>query len=248
MLAPQIYNPGSRGQNARFDIRGLPEVRPGVFSDGVYEYDANGLALNRPDSFVRGLKPADQMDGDQWGDYLGPNRPRWRPDPQPEQPRHDLSGDVAEVPAPRDPNRVPDRENPRAVQYALMRLAQLRALGYDFDIVEGDPTATWRNASVGVAEEARRLGYENPRDWLAGRPKPRPTRQVPADFYESDVRDPVEMAPARPRPGQSRVAPARQARPARRAPDVVQRAVRARPMPKRAPARPVRRGRPVRAV
>lgn len=74
--APQIYNPGSRGQNARYDVRGLSQVAPGVYSDGTYQYDANGLSLNRPDSVVSGLKPADQMDGDQWGAYLsgGGNR------------------------------------------------------------------------------------------------------------------------------------------------------------------------------
>src|SRR3970040_371551 len=48
----QIDNPGSRGQDSLYDVRGLPEVRPGVFSDGIYEYDANGLSLNRPSTVV----------------------------------------------------------------------------------------------------------------------------------------------------------------------------------------------------
>jgi hypothetical protein len=65
--------------------------------------------------------------------------------------------------------RLPDRLNPRAIEYANMRLAQLRALGYDYEELE-DPTATWRRASEGVAAAAREAGYDNPRDWLRGGP------------------------------------------------------------------------------
>lgn len=118
--------------------------------------------------------------------------------PAPAAPRGDLSGDVVppeQFPsAGGDPNRVPDAQNPRAVAYALQRLAQLRALGYEFDIVEGDPTATWRNASIGIAEAARAAGYENPRDWLAGRQKPAP-RPAAGFFDEGDTVAPPRAAP-----------------------------------------------------
>lgn len=57
-LAPPISNVGTQGQDARYDISGLPQVRPGVYSDGVYEYDSNGLSLNRPNTFVPGLPGA----------------------------------------------------------------------------------------------------------------------------------------------------------------------------------------------
>lgn len=194
-LAPQIYNASSRG-DARYDIRGLQRGERG-FTDGVYWYDENGLSLDRPNVFVQGLRGSDEMNDDQWGAYLA-NRQRSAPPPPVEQPRHDLSGDIV-PPAQVNPNRVTDAQNPRAVQYALMRLAQLRALGYDFDVIEGDPTATWRNASIGVAEEARRLGYENPRDWLAGRPKPTPRPSyITPDFYdEGDTVAPPASTPRR---------------------------------------------------
>lgn len=57
-LAPQVSNPGTQGQNARYNIRGLTQVRPGVYSDGTYMYDSNGLSLNRPDTYVAGLPAA----------------------------------------------------------------------------------------------------------------------------------------------------------------------------------------------
>lgn len=68
-LAPQVFNQGSRGQDARYDVSGLTQVRPGVYSDGVYEYDENGLSLSaRPYQAISGLKPADEMDGaNPWG-------------------------------------------------------------------------------------------------------------------------------------------------------------------------------------
>lgn len=249
-LAIPVANPGTNGSNMRYWIgpgSGLIRGERG-WTDGTYWYDDNGLSLDRPDIPVPGLGPANESE--RYDVYsgrspLGDPRRRLAP-PPPAPPQYDLSNDVVETPA-RNPNRVPDAQNPAAVRYALRRLAQLRALGYDFDIVENDPTATWRNASLGVLEAARAAGYANPRDWLAGRPKPRPVWPVPSDFYESDaVRDPVELS--RPRPG--RAGPSRPAMPRgrRSVPDAVQRAVRARPKLKRAPAKPVRRGRPVRAV
>lgn len=57
-LAPQVSNPGTQGQNARYNIKGLTQIRPGVYSDGTYQYDANGLSLNRPDTWVAGLPGA----------------------------------------------------------------------------------------------------------------------------------------------------------------------------------------------
>lgn len=191
-LAPQVYNPGRAGQNARYDIRGLQRGERG-FTDGVYWYDENGLSLDRPDSIVEGLRGADNMNGDMWGDYLGDRRPQATP---PEGPQFSLAGDIQQVPPTPDPNRVPDAQNPGAIRYALQRLAQLRALGYEFDIIDGDPAATWRNASIGVAEAARAAGYDNPRDWLSGRPKPGP--RPPVGFYdEGDTVAPSAHTPRR---------------------------------------------------
>lgn len=65
MPAPQIFNPGNRGQNARYDISGLawdPE-RGAYVDDAGYHYDSNGLSLDRPDTFVEGLRGADDMNG-----------------------------------------------------------------------------------------------------------------------------------------------------------------------------------------
>jgi hypothetical protein len=62
-LAPQISNVGSRGQDARYDISGLTQVAPGVFTDGVYQYDANGLDLSgRHAENIAGLPGADEHD------------------------------------------------------------------------------------------------------------------------------------------------------------------------------------------
>lgn len=63
-LAPQTYNRGSRGQDARYCVQGLAQIRPGVFVDnGGFEYDADGLSLGgRSGDPVPGLKPADEMD------------------------------------------------------------------------------------------------------------------------------------------------------------------------------------------
>jgi hypothetical protein len=61
-LAPTLYNPGKSGQDARYDISGLP-MRNGVYYDGTYEYDANGLDLSGrpPDWSARA--GADEMGG-----------------------------------------------------------------------------------------------------------------------------------------------------------------------------------------
>lgn len=60
-LAPQIAAPGSRGQDARFDVTGLPQVRPGVYRDAAgYEYDSNGLALGNRPLYNAGLPRADE--------------------------------------------------------------------------------------------------------------------------------------------------------------------------------------------
>lgn len=61
-LAPQLTNVGARGQDARYDVSGLPEVRPGVVSDGVYEYAKDtGLDLSgRPAAHIAGLRGADE--------------------------------------------------------------------------------------------------------------------------------------------------------------------------------------------
>lgn len=70
-LAPTIYNPGKRGQDARYDISGLPLVeRNGrnVYFDGTYEYDSNGLDLSgRPPEWVPGLPGSDESGGNEMG-------------------------------------------------------------------------------------------------------------------------------------------------------------------------------------
>ena len=63
-LAPTLYNPGSRGQDARYDISGLTMTRPGVYYDGTYEYDSNGLDLSGRAPDGRGSAPADQMNAE----------------------------------------------------------------------------------------------------------------------------------------------------------------------------------------
>lgn len=81
-LAPQIANPGSRGQNARYDISGLrwDESRD-AYTDGQYFYDTNSLSLDRPDSFIQGL-PAVDDDSTQFPDlgseaYFSPEARAW---------------------------------------------------------------------------------------------------------------------------------------------------------------------------
>lgn len=64
-LAPQTYNKGSRGQDARYCVLGLPRDSSGAYVDGGgYRYDEKGLSLGgRSGNAVSGLKPADEMDG-----------------------------------------------------------------------------------------------------------------------------------------------------------------------------------------
>ncbi len=60
-LAPQLTNVGARGQDARYDISGLAQVAPGVYTDGVYQYDDRGLDLSgRPAQHIAGLRGADE--------------------------------------------------------------------------------------------------------------------------------------------------------------------------------------------
>ncbi len=73
-LAPQRSNPGTRGQNVRYDVRGYPIV-DGRYFDGTYHYSGdpdNALSDDRPDSFVAGLYPADDERSRQWT----PGQPR----------------------------------------------------------------------------------------------------------------------------------------------------------------------------
>ncbi len=73
--------------------------------------------------------------------------------------------------APAAPARVPDAQNPGAVSYAQRQLARAKALGFAVD-PSVEPTAEWRAISGGIASQAREKGYLNPRDYLAGRPRP----------------------------------------------------------------------------
>lgn len=61
-LAPQRSNPGTRGQNVRYDVRGLQRLPDGRYFDGTYHYSGdpdNALSDDRPDTMVSGLFPAD---------------------------------------------------------------------------------------------------------------------------------------------------------------------------------------------
>lgn len=64
-LAPQTYNKGSRGQDARYCTAGLSKDSTGAYVDsGGFCYDGNGLCLGgRSGNYVPGLKAADEMDG-----------------------------------------------------------------------------------------------------------------------------------------------------------------------------------------
>jgi hypothetical protein len=72
-LAPQTYNRGSSGQDARYSVReNCAHVGPNRWQDqGGYQYDDSGLCLGgRSGSPVLGLKPADEMDGrEPWMPY-----------------------------------------------------------------------------------------------------------------------------------------------------------------------------------
>lgn len=66
-LAPQTYNKGSSGQDARYCTAGLPRNDAGEFyepSNPGIRYDEKGLCKGGRSGFpVEGLKPADAMDG-----------------------------------------------------------------------------------------------------------------------------------------------------------------------------------------
>lgn len=68
---------------------------------------------------------------------------------------------------------APDAQNPKAIAYAKHRLEQLAALGIQYQQY-GDPTETWRHASETIADAAHSRGYDNPRDFLEGRPPNHP--------------------------------------------------------------------------
>ncbi len=63
-LAPQTYNKGSGGQDARYCVAGLTKDSSGRYVDGSgFHYDDNGLSLGgRSGNDVPGLKPSDMMD------------------------------------------------------------------------------------------------------------------------------------------------------------------------------------------
>lgn len=66
-LAPQTYNRGSRGQDARYCVNspGVTQLTATDWVDeGGYHYDQQGLCLGgRTGNPVDGLKPSDAMDG-----------------------------------------------------------------------------------------------------------------------------------------------------------------------------------------
>ena len=70
MLAPQVANPGSRGQDSRykFDPTFMIDLGGGIVTDGVWHYDmgSNGpnsmLSLDRPSVNAGNLPPADDTD------------------------------------------------------------------------------------------------------------------------------------------------------------------------------------------
>lgn len=66
-LAPQTYNKGSSGQDAKYCVNspGVTAIGNGRYQDeGGFVYDNQGLCLGgRSGNPVAGLKPADAMDG-----------------------------------------------------------------------------------------------------------------------------------------------------------------------------------------
>lgn len=62
-LARQVFNPGNRGQNARYDVSGLQRGDDGLYRDARYTYDAGGLSKDRPDSIIEGLPGAENLNG-----------------------------------------------------------------------------------------------------------------------------------------------------------------------------------------
>ncbi len=67
--AKQIANATDRG-DARYYVgpgSGLTNIGGGLYSDGTYTYDSNGLSLNRPNSFIPGIGSAsDSASYDPW--------------------------------------------------------------------------------------------------------------------------------------------------------------------------------------
>lgn len=61
-LAIPVSNPGTNGSDMRYYLGNLQKLPNGNYTDGVYEYDSNGLAINRPNSPVAGLPPANQSE------------------------------------------------------------------------------------------------------------------------------------------------------------------------------------------
>lgn len=66
-LAPQTYNKGSSGQDARYctSAPGVTQTAPNRWRDeGGFQYDEKGLSLGgRSGQLIPELKPADEMDG-----------------------------------------------------------------------------------------------------------------------------------------------------------------------------------------
>jgi hypothetical protein len=83
-FAPQAYNQGGSGQNARYNVRiNCTRRADGNYVDGQnIVYDDGGRSHGgRSEKFIPQLKPADQMDGKEpWDRYIhnnliiGPNR------------------------------------------------------------------------------------------------------------------------------------------------------------------------------
>jgi hypothetical protein len=87
--APQSYNRGSSGQDARFNIRiNCEQLANGDYRDkrGVVYTDGGLDRGGRTGSYVAGLKPADEMDGrepweayENFGTIVGPNKENYPP-------------------------------------------------------------------------------------------------------------------------------------------------------------------------
>ena len=60
-LATQVANPAP-GRDARYSLSGLTKLPDGTYTDGVYKYDDSGRGINRPNSTVSGLPPANSSE------------------------------------------------------------------------------------------------------------------------------------------------------------------------------------------
>ena len=60
-LATQIANPAP-GRDARYSLVGLTRLPDGTYTAGVYKYDDSGRGINRPNSTVSGLPPANSSE------------------------------------------------------------------------------------------------------------------------------------------------------------------------------------------